>query len=289
MAEESATYSRLPVLGGISTLRAAYRDHAFAPHSHDWFVVGVFESGAAHIRCEGRPARASTNDVLVINPGAVHSAVAASAEGWRYRAIYPSMELIEALLAERSRQTPRFFDCHVVTDAALADRVRRAITAAEEQHNAFGLEEIVVGLVNDLWSFASERRSGASRDVSAGTGLERARDFIEANACRPMSLSDAASQAGLGRYHFIRAFARRYAMTPYAYYMSRRVDAARLRLERGMPPAVAATACGFADQAHFTRQFKRVMGVTPGRYLRPSPESRVQSPEAARAARYDLL
>ena len=266
MAEEFATYSRIPVLGGVSTLRAAYRDHAFAPHSHDWFVVGVFDSGAAHIRCEERAERASTTEVLVINPGAVHSAVAASADGWRYRAFYPSMELIDAILAERSRQGPRFFDRHVVTDVALAERMRHAITALDEHEPAMALEETIIQLVNDLWSFASKRRRDVERLPRATSGLDRARDFIEANACRHVSLSEAASLAGLGRYHFIRAFARRYAMTPYAYYMTRRVHEARLRLERGMPPALAAQACGFADQAHLTRQFKRVMGVTPGQY-----------------------
>ena len=266
MSQELATYSRIPVLGGVSTLRAAYHDHAFAPHSHDWFVVGVFESGAAHIRCEGRAERASTTEVLVINPGAVHSAVAASAEGWHYRAIYPTADLVEAVLAERSTETPRFFDRHIVTDAALACRVRAAITALEQHDADMGREETLVALINHLWSFASKRGLPAERAPSATSGLERARDFIEANACRPLSLSDAARQAGLGRYHFIRAFARRYAMTPYAYYMYRRVHEARLRLERGMAPAVAALACGFADQAHLTRQFKRVMGVTPGEY-----------------------
>jgi AraC-like DNA-binding protein len=263
---EFATYSRIPVLGGVSTLRAAYRDHAFAPHSHEWFVVGVFESGAAHVRCEGRAECVSSTQVLVINPGAVHSAVSASAEGWHYRAFYPSMELVEAILAERSEQTPRFFDRHVVYDPVLAGRIRRAIARLEEQHPTIGLEETVVHLVSDLWSFASRRRTIVEPTAPAAAGLERAREFIDANACRPMSLADAASQAGLGRYHFIRAFARRYAMTPYAYYMYRRVHEARLRLERGMPPSVAAVACGFADQAHLTRQFKRVMGVTPGEY-----------------------
>ncbi len=45
-----------------------------------------------------------------------------------------------------------------------------------------------------------------------------------------------------------------------------RIAEARLLLARGVPPAEAALACGFADQAHLTRTFKRAVGVTPARY-----------------------
>jgi AraC-like DNA-binding protein len=36
---------------------------------------------------------------------------------------------------------------------------------------------------------------------------------------------------------------------------------------KGMPAAQAAVEVGFFDQAHLTRHFKRIYGVTPGRYL----------------------
>ncbi|CAM5537911.1 AraC family transcriptional regulator OS=Streptomyces fumanus OX=67302 GN=GCM10018772_29740 PE=4 SV=1 [Streptomyces fumanus] len=48
--------------------------------------------------------------------------------------------------------------------------------------------------------------------------------------------------------------------------MSRRVERARQLLLAGRAPADVATATGFYDQAHLTRHFKRLVGVTPGRY-----------------------
>lgn len=48
--------------------------------------------------------------------------------------------------------------------------------------------------------------------------------------------------------------------------MSRRVDRARRLLLAGRAPADVAGATGFYDQAHLTRHFKRLVGVTPGRY-----------------------
>lgn len=48
--------------------------------------------------------------------------------------------------------------------------------------------------------------------------------------------------------------------------MSRRVDRARRLLLDGGRPAEVATTTGFYDQSHLTRQFKRLVGVAPGRY-----------------------
>lgn len=47
-----------------------------------------------------------------------------------------------------------------------------------------------------------------------------------------------------------------------------RVRLARWLLGQGLAPALAAAEAGFADQAHLTRQFKRLVGVPPGAYQR---------------------
>jgi AraC-like DNA-binding protein len=57
-------------------------------------------------------------------------------------------------------------------------------------------------------------------------------------------------------------------ISPYAYVVGRRIDAARRLLLQGARPAEVATAVGFCDQAHFTRHFKRHTSTTPARYAR---------------------
>ena len=51
-AAEFARFRRIGVLGGLSGLSARYRSHAFAPHSHETFVIGVFDAGTSVVRCE---------------------------------------------------------------------------------------------------------------------------------------------------------------------------------------------------------------------------------------------
>jgi AraC-like DNA-binding protein len=68
--------------------------------------------------------------------------------------------------------------------------------------------------------------------------------------------------------HLVRAFSGAYGIAPHQYLMSRRVDRARRLLLDGRPPGEVATVTGFYDQSHLTRHFRKLVGVTPGRYTR---------------------
>lgn len=80
-------------------------------------------------------------------------------------------------------------------------------------------------------------------------------------------MSGLARVAGLSAFHLCRVFRDAVGMPPHAYQTQVRVRQAKSLLRAGMPAAQVAAAAGFSDQAHLTRHFKQIVGVTPGRYL----------------------
>lgn len=83
-----------------------------------------------------------------------------------------------------------------------------------------------------------------------------------------IDLETLASKVGLSRFQALRAFKRRYGLPPHAYQMAIRLGQARRMLSQGGAPVDVALHCGFVDQSHFNRHFKRAYGVTPLRYAR---------------------
>jgi AraC-like DNA-binding protein len=73
---------------------------------------------------------------------------------------------------------------------------------------------------------------------------------------------------GLSQFALLRAFRAATGLPPHAYLNQLRVRRARLLLDDGVPAADVAAQVGFADQAHLTRHFKRVVGVPPAAYQR---------------------
>lgn len=92
--------------------------------------------------------------------------------------------------------------------------------------------------------------------------------WIEQHLDQALSLEQIAAQAGLSPYHFSRLFTARMGRSVMAYVRGRRLvsGARRLCAEPDLKLVDLAFDCGFESQEAFTRAFKRLFGVSPGRF-----------------------
>ena len=99
-------------------------------------------------------------------------------------------------------------------------------------------------------------------------GQERAiREYIHEHLQENMSLDDLAGSVGLSRYHFARRFRQSTGTTPHEFVLQQRIERAKTLLHRTNTALLdIASVCGFADQSHMTREFRKRINVTPGRY-----------------------
>ena len=94
-------------------------------------------------------------------------------------------------------------------------------------------------------------------------------NHIDDNLDQSLSLRELAKVAGLSSSYFSRAFKGAFGLTPHALIIGRRIARAKKEmLESDQPLAQIALACGFADQAHLARLFRRSTGVSPGEWRR---------------------
>jgi AraC family transcriptional regulator len=95
--------------------------------------------------------------------------------------------------------------------------------------------------------------------------LRRVGRYIDENISASLPVRELAAIARLSPQHFSRAFAKRVGTTPHAYVTRHRVELARHLLATTSRTLLdIAMLCGFADQAHFCRLFRRTTGATPG-------------------------
>ena len=97
--------------------------------------------------------------------------------------------------------------------------------------------------------------------------LARLDDHIEAHCDRGLTVAELAQVAGRPQFYFSRSFKATTGQSPYQYVLERRLArACELLAMSSLPLAEVAAACGFYDQAHLTRIFKKQLGTTPGAY-----------------------
>lgn len=267
---------------GIELLAADYRAHRFVPHSHDYAVLAITESGEAAGLSDDGTQTLGPGDVLLIPPNVVHAAQSVGADPWRYRAVYLSPARFTRLRSGGADvASPGGADG--VTDAGTATVVQRASGLArrlrELHHDLEAAPDLVVSdaldavltEVEPLIERAFPKRPGA-RPASSAVCLARA--MIDGAPERRWSLPVLARACGVSSFHLCRAFRQQVGASPYGYALQRRVVAARERLRSDWTISEVAHELGFADQSHFTRLFLRVFGLTPGEYRAALPPAR---------------
>ena len=113
--------------------------------------------------------------------------------------------------------------------------------------------------------------------MAGGDRFDQVLAHIEANLFERLSVGGLAAVAGLSAFHFSRLFTARIGESVMSHVRRKRMLRAAARVLGDRPPGLAELAfdCGFESQEAFTRCFKQVFGVTPGRFRRDGDQSQI--------------
>ncbi len=253
--------------GDLECLRAEFHNHVYAPHSHETFVVGFIERGAELFECRGASLVATPGDVSFVNPLEKHDG-APGPEGYAYRMLYPSTDLMQQLASElmdRPTGIP-WFRQTIVRDPEAARLLLGLHETLETSADLLARDSALCTVMAKLLLRHADLTAALPAVGGEKGAVGAAMDFMRSHLDRSLGLDEVAAAAGLDRFRLIRAFRRETGFTPLAWLTNQRVNAARLLLGQGESPADVAASVGFFDQAHLGKAFKARIGVTPGAY-----------------------
>jgi len=283
--QEFIGFRRSSALAGLEVLDAYHT-------ARDWRVIGqeyaitvprswrgeVHYRGATHVVEPGIVFCNQPEEPLVAKPEA------GRAGSFNVLLLHP--ELLDEWLSEQQTRPVRsqFSAITKPISHGLISKFQRLFamldlggSAMELQSEAASLSEFVI---KELIAGASDAKL---RDGPAIRGTARMRECLHEEGL-DTDLETLANQAGLSRFQALRAFKRRYGLPPHAYQLCLRISRARRMLLAGAPPADVAAQCGFVDQSHFNRHFKRQVGMTPMQYARTGAASPCRSSGIYRVA-----
>jgi AraC-like DNA-binding protein len=251
-----------PTVAGIrEVLHARFTDHAYPPHTHDTWTLFIVDDGAIRYDLGGHARRAEPSMVTVLPPHVVHDGRPATRKGYRKRVLYLETSVLGEHLIGPAIDRP------VSPDPSLRRAVSGLHRALACIDDAFEAETRLAFVAERLRTWLGEAPLEAS--PQRGQDLaEQLRAFLDSHAYEQVTMVAAAQQLGAGPTQLARAFADVFRITPHAYVIGRRLDAARDRILAGQPLADVAADVGFFDQPHLTRRFKDFLGATPGRFAR---------------------
>ncbi|TCM68651.1 AraC-like DNA-binding protein [Acinetobacter calcoaceticus] len=266
---EFADYKHLKELGGLELLKARYRHTQFSKHVHEGYCIGIIEDGAQAFYRNGQLHTAPKGDIILVNADEIHTGSSAVESGWRYRAIYPTPEMLSELTQDifTAKGAAPWFPHAVVHDPGLAQQFSILLNLLDQEHDQLLKETLYLSTIACLILRHGRQQTTPQPLANAEKHILNIKAFIAANYSEDISLTELAQMAGLSPWHFLRQFKKYVGLTPHNWLVQIRLQQARMQLKYGDPIIEVAQNCGFSDQSHLNRHFKRAMGITPAQYL----------------------
>ncbi|MEU0008638.1 AraC family transcriptional regulator [Streptomyces sp. NPDC006314] len=258
-ARQEVTAWRPRVPGVTEVFHAHFTEYAYPMHVHDAWTLLIVDDGAVRYDLDRHEHGTPHDTVSLLPPHVPHNGSPATPDGFRKRVVYlDSSRLGEELIGAA-------VDGPDLRDPVLRRRVGRLHSALARPGDELEAESRLT-LVGERLRDHLRHRTEPPRARPDPVLARRLRELLDARLVDGVPLEEAARLLNAHPAHLVRAFSGAYGIAPHQYLMSRRVGRARRLLLDGLPPGEVASAAGFYDQAHLTRHFKKLVGVTPGRY-----------------------
>ncbi|MDX3656669.1 AraC family transcriptional regulator [Streptomyces sp. ID05-26A] len=246
-----------PAVDGIKeAFHASFTTHVYPTHTHDAWTLMVLDTGAVRYELDRHEHGALVSGVTLLPPHVPHDGRSAHSTGFRKRVLYLDDSALPVELIGKAVDTP------MLPDSLLRQRIHQLHLVLDEPFEAASRLSLITERLRHHFA-------GTAPVVHSDPTLaDRLRQLLDASLPSGITLAEAAAELQTSPTHLVRAFSRRFGLPPHKYLTGRRVDLARGFLVDGRPAAEVAVLAGFHDQSHLTRHFRRVLGTSPGRFVR---------------------
>ncbi|WP_082522356.1 helix-turn-helix domain-containing protein [Acidovorax sp. Root402] len=248
--------SEIRRLRGFDLEQVSHQQHGqeWVPHWHDEWSFGAVVRGECRCIVGGQPFGARSGDLIAISPGTVHTGALTAPDS--LGGVLVTMLYVPAEWFAREGLAPPARS-GVVQSPRLAGRARELDSAEKAQS---WMRDALPLLCDEL-----APRAGVIADPIPSQSVRSLIQKVQvAVLSGETSVAGLALHCSVSRERLHRVSRDWLGMAPGEYLRAVRLHRAKQLLLDGRPLASIAADCGFSDQAHFTRWFRKTFGYSPG-------------------------
>lgn len=236
------------------------------PHMHDRHSVALLYAGIGRVWMRGTVHTWKTGSLLFCSPFELHSGHNETTE-FEYDVCYLSPNLVAEALGSKTH-LPSFKQPVVSDSSAVAAWTK--VFASQPRTREEGTTGIFERHVIDALRHHAHLTVPGPEALHAciSPNIRAVMDWLRSSAVNDVRLCRVTEISGLSRSHALEMFRRATGMSPGKYMRDLRLNMALDLICSGKSLSEVAHTLQFADQAHFSREFKRLFGTSPGQLAR---------------------
>ncbi len=253
---------KLDIKDGISAVYGKFKNAGMVPHFHESYSIGIFTKGESRYKSGNKEEIVKEGETRVVAPYELHETCAGE---WEYLHfdIEPNLFLNVAKDIEQNEQTK-------VASVVKTKIEKPILNIGLELYSSLKNSELLE-IERTFSEFTTTLlKNSYSLNLICNLSLDtirlgRALEYIFTFWDDPhLTVESIAKEVGFSTYYFTRSFSKEFGITPHKYIQSLRVERAKHKIVKTNDSlAHIAIECGFSDQSHMNRVFKRITGFTP--------------------------
>lgn len=247
----------LPFIEFKEGVRSIY---AVRKHSHEELSFGFVEKGSSNISCKTLQFELDVNQAILLPPDTVHLCQPNDMDKFIFKMLYIDplwflsvFNLDTRTLAPQTAQLDK-------KSIQMKDRFLSYFIEFDDPLKAESETILFIGkLLYDVFRIDKPglQQKGNEADVLT------IKIYIDQNFAEQIQLDDLSVLSGNSKFSLLRKFKTIYKLTPHAYLLNRRIIESKRLLLNGETIAQTAVMCGFFDQSHFVKTFRKYVGMNP--------------------------
>lgn len=243
--------------------------HSFARHFHDHYVIELVIKGADTFYCNGKTYTAEKKQLVLINPGEVHTGSTVLDTRLQYFSLYPDSHALQqiAQALEITLSGDFNFRRSLLQHSLLTEKFRLLFDSFNSKSDTLRQQEIFLDCLHALFQHSTGNNGQVAMATKKDGRITLLIEFIREHFKEDVSLQQMAELVRLNPFHLVRVFNKTIGVSPYEYLLNTRAEHSRQLLRKGYTVQEAAMQAGFYDSSHLNRSLRKIAGTSPKSFL----------------------
>lgn len=244
----------------ILAISGKFKDAGMTPHIHKSYSIGLFYEGEYHYKHGNKKATLTRGQTRIISPYEVHETYSGE---WSYIHFDLNSHLINSYLSDiHQKPIEGIVKLNPLYDNPKIFTLGKKLFCSLDKNlleQEYALNSFLDSLLRQNSNINILKINYSKKD------LARALDYILKNFYRnTLSIEEIANVCALSTFYFARSFKKYFGITVHQYIISLRIEKVKYLVHTSaMSLSQISYECGFSDQSHMIRIFKKIVGKTP--------------------------
>lgn len=233
---------------------------SFPKHFHETFCISLIHKGIEQIDFENQSLFTEAGSISITNPYEVHSNPLIDNDSYlKFDTIYIPNDVMKNLL---NGKNIKFINRQITSNKAnkLFLKLKKALATKNDEKIKLYLSEFI----NTLKLYSQENKSEYSG--LNFNSYHQISNYIENHIYDKFSLDELSKIVNINKFGFTKKFKALTGMTPMNYVLMRKIFSSKVSIKSNLELTEIAYQYNFTDMAHFSKTFKRFIGISPKKY-----------------------